>query len=97
MRKHYKLMTQANPKAKVAQNLLQQDLTDELPNQLWVTDITYIFTSEGWFYVAAVLDLFSRRIVGLAMSERMTVDLVLNALNQAVTHRQLGKGLYASL
>jgi putative transposase len=93
MRKRYKLTTQANPAACVAPNLLQQDFTAEVPNQRWVTDITFIATAEGWLYVAAVLDLFSRRIVGLAMSERMTVDLVLNALNQAVIHRQPTEGL----
>ena len=93
MRKRYKLTTQANPKAKAAPNLLQQDLTAEKPNERWVTDITYIATAEGWLYVAAVLDLFSRRIVGLAMSERMTVVLVLNALNQAVIHREPSEGL----
>ena len=93
MRKRYKLTTRANPKAKAAPNLLQQDFTAEMPNQRWVTDITYVATAEGWLYVAAVLDLFSRRIVGLAMSERMTTDLVLNALNQAVIHRQPTAGL----
>jgi putative transposase len=93
MRKRYKLTTQANPKAKAAPNLLQQDFTAKMPNQRWVTDITYIATAEGWLYMAAVLDLFSRRIVGLAMSERMSVDLVLNALNQAVIHRQPPAGL----
>lgn len=93
MRKRFKLTTQANPKAVAAPNLLQQDFTAKLPNQRWVTDITYVATKEGWLYVAAVLDLFSRRIVGLAMSERMTVDLALNALNQAVIHRQPKEGL----
>lgn len=93
MNQRYKRTTQANPAAKAAPNLLQQDFTAQLPNQRWVTDITYVWTAEGWLYVAAVLDLFSRRIVGLAMSERMTVDLVLNALNQAVTHRKPMKGL----
>lgn len=93
MKKRYKLTTQVNPKVKAAPNLLQQDFTAEMPNQRWVTDITYIATAEGWLYVAAVLDLFSRRIVGLAMSQRMTVDLVLNALNQAVAHRQPAEGL----
>jgi transposase InsO family protein len=93
MRKRFKLTTRANPKAKAAPNLLEQNFTAEMPNQRWVTDITYIATAEGWLYVAAVLDLFSRRIVGLAMSERMTTDLVLNALNQAVIHRQPEEGL----
>lgn len=93
MKKRFKVTTQANPKAQAAPNLLQQDFTASMPNQRWVTDITYVATAEGWLYVAAVLDLFSRRIVGLAMSDRMTVDLVLNGLNQAVTHRNPPKGL----
>ena len=93
MKKRFKRTTKSNPKAKAAPNLLQQDFTAEAPNQRWVTDITYVATAEGWLYVAAVLDLFSRRIVGLAMSERMTVDLVLNALNQAVIHREPVEGL----
>jgi putative transposase len=93
MKKRYKITTQANPKVVPAPNLLQQNFTAEMPNQRWVTDITYVATAEGWLYVAAVLDLFSRRIVGLAMSERMTTDLVLSALNQAVIHREPTSGL----
>ncbi len=93
MKKRYKITTQQNPKATAAPNLLRQNFTAEMPNLRWVTDITYIATAEGWLYVAAVLDLFSRRIVGLAMSERMTVDLVLSALNQAVIHRKPTEGL----
>jgi putative transposase len=93
MKKRFKITTQANPKASPAPNLLRQNFTAEVPNQRWVTDITYIATAEGWLYVAAVLDLFSRRIVGLAMSERMTVDLVIKALNQAVIHRNPANGL----
>lgn len=58
------------------------------PNQLWATDITYIETQEGWLYLAAVLDLYSRKIVGWAMSERIDTGLVLQALNMALLHRQ---------
>jgi len=93
MKKRFKVTTQTNPKAEPAPNLLAQDFTAKVPNQRWVTDITYVATGEGWLYVAAVLDLFSRRIVGLAMGERMTVDLVINCLDQAVTHRQPNEGL----
>ncbi len=93
MKKRFKVTTKVNPKAKAAPNLLQQDFTAEQPNQRWVADITYIWTLEGWLYVAAVLDLFSRHIVGLAMSERMTSDLVLSALQQAITHRNPDTGL----
>ena len=93
MKKRFKKTTIVNPKAKAATNLLNQDFTAEKPNQRWVADVTYVATMEGWLYVAVVLDLFSRRIVGLSMSDRMTADLVLKALEQAVLHRQPDKGL----
>lgn len=93
MKKRFKVTTKANPKAKAAPNLLQQDFTAEAPNRRWVADFTYVSTLEGWLYVAVVLDLFSRRIVGLAMHERMTADLVLAALTQAFLHRQPDAGL----
>ncbi len=57
------------------------------PNSRWVADISYVWTHEGWLYVAAVLDLFSRKIVGLATEDRMTDDLVIAALEQALIHR----------
>lgn len=88
MSKRYKKTTQADPQAKAAPNVLQQDFTAPVPNQRWAADITYVATAEGWLYVAAILDLFSRRIVGLAMSERMTAGLVLKALHQALIHRR---------
>lgn len=93
MTKRFKTTTQSNPKAVAAPNLLAQDFTAQAPDTRWVTDITYVSTEEGWLYVAAVLDLFSRAIVGLSTSDRMTTELVLNALNQAVLHRQPQSGL----
>jgi transposase InsO family protein len=93
MKRRFKVTTKANPKAKAAPNLLQQDFTASAPNQRWVADFTYVATWEGWLYVAVILDLFSRKVVGLAMSERMTADLVLSALQQAVLHRSPGTGL----
>jgi len=93
MKKRFKVTTRANPKATVAPNLLAQNFSAQRPNQHWVADFTYVATQEGWLYVAAVLDLFSRRIVGLAMSERMTDELVMAALQQAWIHRQPGPGL----
>ena len=93
MTKKFKVTTKKNPKAKAAPNLLQQDFTAEQPNRRWVADLTYISTLEGWLYVAVVLDLFSRRIVGLAMGDRMTDDLVLAALEQALIHRNPLPGL----
>ncbi len=93
MKKRFKKTTVTNPKAKAAPNLLSQDFTAQRVNQRWVADITYVATAQGWLYVAAVMDLFSRRIVGLVMSERMTSDLVINALKQAITHRRPEQGL----
>lgn len=93
MKKRFKKTTRVNPKAAAAPNLLKQNFTATKPNQRWVADITYVATGEGWLYVAAVLDLFSRRVIGLAMSERITTDLVMNALKQALVRRQPEPGL----
>jgi putative transposase len=87
MTKKFKVTTKANPKTKAAPNLLEQNFTEEHPNRRWVADITYVWTFEGWLYVACVLDLFSRKIVELAMAERMVDDLVIAALEQAFIHR----------
>ena len=71
----------------VAPNVLDRDFTATAPNQKWVADFTYIWTSEGWLYVAAVLDLFSRRVVGWSMQTAMTSQLVTDALLMAVWRR----------
>ncbi len=63
------------------------------PNRIWTADITYIQTAEGWLYLAAAMDLYSRRIVGWSLRERMTTDLTLDALNTAIIRRQPGPGL----
>ena len=72
----------------VAENLLQQQFDVGAPDQAWVTDITYIRTHEGWLYLAVVLDLFARTVVGWSMSSRIDSDLVLNALLAAVWRRR---------
>jgi len=74
--------------AVLAENHLQQDFDVQSPNQVWVTDITYIRTYEGWLFLAVVLDLFSRQVIGWSMQPTMTVDLVLNALTMAVWRRK---------
>lgn len=71
----------------VAENLLNRNFTASRPNQKWLTDITYIETGEGWLYLAAVLDLFSRRIVGWAMDDNMQTQLVRRSLTMAIRHR----------
>jgi transposase InsO family protein len=74
--------------ARTAPNLLNQDFHADQPNQKWVSDITYVGTSEGWLYLASVLDLYSRRIVGWAMEERMDAGLVEKAWRMAVLNRR---------
>lgn len=73
--------------ARTAPNLLDQDFRASRPNEKWVGDITYINTAEGWLYLASILDLYSRRVVGWAMADRMDASLVENAWKMAVTHR----------
>jgi putative transposase len=72
----------------IAPNSLDREFTATAPNQKWVADFTYVWTAEGWLYVAAVLDLFARRIVGWSMKSRMTADLVTDALIMAIWRRQ---------
>lgn len=89
----FKTTTRVNPVLPVAKNHLQQNFTANKPNQKWVSDITYIRTAIGWLYVAAVMDLFSRKIIGLAMNTRMTKQLVISAFNQAISHRGIPEHL----
>ena len=80
--------THRNPEALPAPNLLNQDFSSPAPDRKWVSDITYIDTAEGWLYLASVLDLFSRRVVGWAMDKHMEASLVQKAWNMAVSQRQ---------
>ncbi len=76
-----------------ASNLLEQDFSAAMPNERWASDITYIGTGQGWLYLAVVMDLYSRRIIGWSMSRRINRHLVLNALDMALGQRQLGNDL----
>jgi transposase InsO family protein len=89
----YKATTNSNHTLPVAPNLLEQDFTASAPNQKWVSDITYIQTDEGWLYLAVVLDLYSRLVVGWSMTERMTVSLVSDALTMALWRRKFPAGV----
>lgn len=81
----------------VAENLLDQDFTTTRPNEKWASDITYIRTLEGWVYLAVVIDLFSRKVIGWAMAAHMRTELVLDALNMAIAHRRpIGELLFHS-
>lgn len=92
-RRKFKATTNSKHDLPIAPNLLDRDFTPERPNQVWVADITYIWTGEGWLYLAIVLDLFSRAVVGWSMSERMTKKLVIDAFTLAVKRRNPPPGL----
>ena len=79
--------TRQQPGARTAPNLLNQDFTAVRPNEKWVGDITYIETAEGWLYLAVILDLYSRRVVGWAMRERLNAKLVESAWRMAIINR----------
>lgn len=85
--------TDTNHTLPVAPNRLNQEFTADRPDQIWLTDITYIPTAEGWLYLAVVLDLYSRRIVGWAMSDSLHRQLVIDALQMALAARQPPPGL----
>ncbi|WP_425508297.1 IS3 family transposase [Tahibacter amnicola] len=89
----FKATTNSAHSLPVAPNLLQQNFRVERQNQAWVSDITFIDTTEGWLYLAVVLDLFSRRVVGWSMSDRMTATLVSDALRMALFRRQRPRGV----
>jgi putative transposase len=93
--KKYKATTNSNHNLPVAENILNREFTSDRPNQKWVSDITYVPTDEGWLYVAGVLDLYNREVVGWAMGERMTKELVLDALRQAKDRQGNPKGVLA--
>jgi putative transposase len=77
----------------VAANLLDRNFVAEKPDQIWLTDITYIPTGEGWLYLAVILDLFTRKVVGWAMRDHMRAELTLAALTMAIQRRRPGPGL----
>lgn len=91
--KKFKATTNSNHQLPVAPNLLQQNFSAHAPNEKWVSDITYCHTEEGWLYLAVVMDLYSRKVVGWALSERMTKQLVIDALQMALWRRKPPRGL----
>jgi putative transposase len=92
-KKRFKVTTHSKHSHPIAENLLGQDFTAQRPDQVWASDITYLWTREGWLYLAVILDLFSRRIVGWALSHRLGQELVLNAFQQALWRRRPGLGV----
>ena len=91
--KRYRVTTLADVSHPVAQNTLDRDFRADAPDQRWVTDITYIWTDEGWVYLAAIVDLFSRAVVGWALEDDLSTELPLRALRNALTRREPEPGL----
>jgi len=92
-RRKFRSTTDSNHAFPIAPNVLERDFTATAPNEVWVTDITSIWTREGWLYLAAILDLFSRRIVGWATSANIDRHLALSALEMALRERRPREGL----
>ena len=91
--RHRTITTQNEPDAQVAPNLLQRDFSAQAPNSKWVADTTYIWTAEGWLFLAVVLDLFSRMVVGWSMAAIQDATLVVQALHMAIARRRPQAGL----
>ena len=92
-KRRFKRTTDSHHSFPVAPNLLEQDFSAEGPNEKWAADISYLWTNEGWLYLAVVLDLFARRVVGWAVSDRLHKELALEALRKAVAIRRPSAGL----
>jgi putative transposase len=92
-KKKYKATTNSRHNLPIAPNLVCRNFESDRPNKVWVSDITYIWTQEGWVYLAVILDIFSRMIVGWNISARLTDSLVVESLHQAQRKRNSGSGL----
>lgn len=92
-KRKFKVTTDAQHRHAVAENVLRQDFSANGINQKWVSDITYIYTQEGWLYLSVILDLYSRKVVGWAMGDRINKDLVIKALLQAMCNRRITDGV----
>ena len=92
-KRKFKATTDSKHRRPVAENVLNRQFTAKSPNEVWLVDITYIWTREGWLYLAAVLDLYSRRIVDWSLERRMTKEFACRALEMAINRRQPGRGL----
>lgn len=92
-KRKFKETTDSKHSLPVAPNLLNRKFEVQEPDQVYVSDITYIWTNEGWLYLAVIIDLFSRQVVGWSMNNRMSRKLVMSALQMAIWRRQPGSGL----
>lgn len=92
-KRRYKVTTDSKHGLPVADNLLARDFAPTAPNQVWTADITYLWTDEGWLYLAIVLDLFNREVIGWSLKPRMTTDIVTDALTMAWFRRRPPAGV----
>jgi len=92
-RRRYRITTQSNHHYPVAENVLNREFKVSAANKVWAADITYLWTHEGWLYVAAVLDLYSRRVVGWAIDQHMRSELIEKALKMGLGRRTVERGL----
>jgi len=90
--KKFRATTNSKHNLPVAENLVNQNFESDRPNKVWASDITYIPTMEGWMYLAVILDLYSRQVIGWAMSNCLSSGFLINALYQAIGRRKPGKG-----
>ena len=93
VKRKFRLTTDSKHGLAIAPNLLDRQFDQKAPNMAWVSDITYIWTDEGWLFLATTMDLFSRKVVGWAMADHMRTDLVTKALQMAIDTRAPGPGL----
>lgn len=84
----FRVTTDSDHSLRVAENVLNREFVQDSPDRVWLSDISYVWTREGWLYLACVLDTYSRKVVGWSMSERMTKKLVLDALGMALSRRR---------
>lgn len=91
--KKFRITTDSRKSVNPALNILNREFSPSVINRVWVSDVTYIPTREGWLFLAVVLDLFSRKIVGWSMGERLTSKLAQQALLNALEQRSIGKGV----
>lgn len=87
LKRKFKATTDSKHNLPIAKNILDRNFTTTEPDRSWVADITYIWTAQGWLYLAVIIDLFSRRVVGWSMAEHMRADLILTALEAALGQR----------
>lgn len=92
-KRRFRVTTVQNSKAQASKNILKQNFTALSENKIWTSDITYLWTKEGWLYLAVVMDIYSRKIVGWSIDSNLSTELVIRALMMALVHRNPERGI----